>query len=141
MRLRWFCSYPPHMSDGAQASRSPAQERQLREAARAVRPGCPLPWDVGPHRARCRVCAHPDLAEIELRFLNWEPVAQLARVYSVSIAQLESHAACFLLHLRRCGELAPAYSRLVAAGLDAAEKGSATPEHALRALQALAPKG
>jgi hypothetical protein len=113
------------------------QRGQLVQAAGAARSGAPLPWSDESHRRRCVLCRdHADqLDALEAGYLNWIPTADLALQVGVGSQVIREHAAAYLWDLRRCAELAPAYSKLIESGVQAALDGQATPAHALQALR------
>lgn len=139
-------SYAPPVSSSnsspAAISGAPGtQPAQLVRTAEQVQQGVSrLPWDDTSHRRRCVLCRdHADqLDEVEAAYLGWQPAQAIADELGVSVSSIRSHAAAYLWDLRRCAELAPAYSHIVEAGIEAARAGKATPAHALQAMRDLA---
>ena len=127
-----------------------ARDQLAEAAAIAHTSGVPIPWDLTAHRAGCSLCREltaADLADLEAQYLAWVPLRALADQYHEAAGlthgsareAIRRHGAAFLMDLRRLGDLGTAYSRIVEAGIAAAdEPGGATVRDALDALRELA---
>jgi hypothetical protein len=66
------------------------------------------------HRARCRVCRHAQLEEIERQFLEWENPREIAAQWKfASYRSIYRHARAFGLFRKRLGHIELALDRII----------------------------
>ena len=53
------------------------------------------------HAAHCTVCAHPEVREIESKFLEWDSPRSLERHYELPQTSVYRHAKAFDLYEKR----------------------------------------
>jgi hypothetical protein len=65
------------------------------------------------HQRHCKICSHPDRAEIEADFAEWAHPEDIVREYHVSRASIYRHARAAGLYARRKYNLTFALGRLI----------------------------
>lgn len=65
------------------------------------------------HERHCKICSHPDRADIEADFVEWAQPDEIAREYNVSRASIYRHARAIDLYARRNRNLRFALGRLI----------------------------
>src|SRR2546423_439788 len=69
------------------------------------------------HRAICSVCNHPQIQDIERRYLDFEPCANLAADFGVSDDSISRHGHYFGLDERRAGNTEKVLRAIIGKGL------------------------
>jgi hypothetical protein len=71
------------------------------------------------HAARCRVCLHPKLEEIDGRILNWESPATIARECKITVFSIRRHMRATNLVERRNANVRAGLGQLAEKGISA----------------------
>jgi hypothetical protein len=69
------------------------------------------------HKRHCIVCKHPNLAEIDQRFIGWEPPSSIARENHFNVRALFRHAHATGLFPKRDTNVRAALSRIIEKGM------------------------
>jgi hypothetical protein len=69
------------------------------------------------HQRCCKVCRHPNLAEIDQRFIGWEPPSSIARENHFNVRALFRHAHATGLFAKRDTNVRAALSRIIEKGM------------------------
>jgi hypothetical protein len=69
------------------------------------------------HKRHCKVCKHPNLAEIDRSFIGWEPPSSIARENHFNVRALFRHAHATGLFAKRDTNVRAALSRIIEKGM------------------------
>lgn len=69
--------------------------------------------NLGRHESGCKVCAHPDRADIEMAWLSWRDTTRLAKQYGLSRDSIYRHAHALGLFRKRQRNLRAALERMI----------------------------
>lgn len=89
------------------------------------------PVSIDRHSRECRICNHPRREEIETAFVEWQPMARIARDYHLGSRQ------SLCRHARACALIAKRNQNIAAALAAIIERGARAPVSAAVAVQAI----
>ena len=78
------------------------------------------------HAGHCRVCRHPEVKEIESKFLEWESPRSLERLYDLPETSVWRHCRAFDLYDKRQDGLLTVLEKLIEVGVSKLPEVTAT---------------
>jgi hypothetical protein len=126
-------------SQAPQKSASPGRKSRARNTAKKAEPLAPPQLakrlsGLEVHQIRCSICGHALQADIDARFVNWDPISHIAHDYNVNRSVLYRHAnATGLFETRACN-----IRRALGHIIDTASRVETTADSVVRAVKVFA---